>query len=68
MHLKPLTKRFPKHKATGEILRLPDGSTTKEIDRTFNGTLKDLGLDESLQGKRTIYSLRHTFIPWKLIA
>ncbi|WP_207903127.1 hypothetical protein [Rheinheimera sp. D18] len=30
--------------------------------------LKDLGLDNSPHGKRTLYSLRHSFITWELIA
>lgn len=63
-----LTQRFPKRKATDKIFRLPDGSETKEIGRTFNNALKELGLDESPQGKRTLYSLRHSFITWELIA
>lgn len=63
-----LTQRFPKRKATDLIFRLPDGSETKEIGRTFNNALKELGLDESPQGKRTLYSLRHSFITWELIA
>ena len=63
-----MTKRFPKRKATDKIFRLPDGSTTKEIGRTFNAALKGLGLDDSPQGERTLYSLRHSFITWELIA
>ena len=63
-----LTQRFPKRKATDNIFRLADGSETNEIGRTFNNALKELGLDESPQGKRTLYSLRHSFITWELIA
>jgi integrase len=63
-----LTQRFPKRKATDKIFRLADGSETNEIGRTFNNALKELGLDESPQGKRTLYSLRHSFITWELIA
>ena len=63
-----LTERFPNRKASDLIFRLPDGSTTHEIGRTFNAALKDIALDESPQGKRTLYSLRHSFITWELIA
>lgn len=63
-----LTQRFPKRKATDKIFLLPNGAETNEIGRTFNNALKELGLDESPQGKRTLYSLRHSFITWELIA
>lgn len=63
-----LTERFPNRKAADYIFRLPDGSETKEIGRTFNAALKKIGLDNSPHGKRTLYSLRHSFITWELIA
>ncbi|TKL80706.1 site-specific integrase, partial [Enterococcus faecium] len=50
------------------IFRLPDGSTTNEISRTFHAALKEIELDQSPHGKRTLYSLRHSFITWELIA
>lgn len=40
----------------------------REIGRTFNAALKDIGLDESPYGKRTLYSLRHSFITWELVS
>ncbi|MDP4536333.1 site-specific integrase [Alkalimonas collagenimarina] len=63
-----LTERFPNRKATDLIFRLPDGSKTNEISRTFNNALKEIGFDDSPHGKRTLYSLRHSFITWELIA
>ncbi|QBL08420.1 site-specific integrase [Rheinheimera sp. D18] len=63
-----LTERFPNRKPQDAIFCLPDGSVTNEIGRTFNNALKDLGLDKSPYGKRTLYSLRHSFITWELIA
>lgn len=42
--------------------------TPREIGRTFNAALKDIGLDESPYGKRTLYSLRHSFITWELVS
>lgn len=63
-----MSKRFPKRQAKDLLFRLDDGSTTKELGRTFNNVLKELKLDESPHGKRTLYSLRHSFITWELIA
>ncbi|EHR40302.1 tyrosine-type recombinase/integrase [Alishewanella jeotgali] len=63
-----MTERFPNRQAKDLLFRLPDGSETKEISRTFNAALKELGLDESPHGKRTLYSLRHSFITWELVA
>lgn len=63
-----MTERFPNRKAKDLLFRLPDGSETKEIGRTFNSALKEIGLDESPHGKRTLYSLRHSFITWELVA
>jgi len=42
-----MTERFPNRQAKDLLFRLPDGSETKEISRTFNTALKELGLDES---------------------
>jgi integrase len=63
-----MTERFPNRQAKDLIFRLPDGSTTNEISRTFNAALKEIELDQSPHGKRTLYSLRHSFITWELIA
>ncbi|WP_240219800.1 site-specific integrase [Rheinheimera hassiensis] len=63
-----MTERFPHRKATDLIFRLPGGSSTNEIGRTFNAAIKEIGLDNSPHGKRTLYSLRHSFITWELIA
>lgn len=63
-----MTERFPNRQAKDLIFRLPDGSTTNEIGRTFNTALKEIGLDDSPHGKRTLYSLRHSFITWELVA
>jgi len=63
-----MAERFPNRQAKDLIFRLPDGSTTNEISRTFNAALKEIELDQSPHGKRTLYSLRHSFITWELIA
>ena len=33
-----------------------------------NAALKDIGLDKSPYGKRTLYSLQHSFITWELVS
>lgn len=50
------------------VFRLQDGATTKELGRNFSALLKHLKLDKSAGGKRTLYSLRHTYITQRLIA
>lgn len=49
------------------VFRLPDGSTTDTIGRNFTVLLKRLGLDKGSGGKRTLYSLRHTYITHLLL-
>ena len=58
----------PNRKASDLLFRLPDGSTTKELGRTFTKLLNESGLKESPSGVRTLYSLRHTYITWELMS
>jgi integrase len=44
------------------VFRLPDGSTTDTLGRNFTQLLRRLKLDQGSGGKRTLYSLRHTYI------
>ena len=44
------------------IFVLPKGRQTKELSRNFTLRLNELGLHDSKQGKRSLYSLRHTYI------
>lgn len=55
-------------KATDLIFRLPGGETTKEIGPAFARLLRESELKDSPAGTRTMYSLRHTYITWELIA
>jgi integrase len=55
-------------KATDLIFRLPDGATTKEIGPAFARLLKESEMKDSSAGTRTMYSLRHTYITWELMA
>ena len=49
------------------IFRLPNGETTDQLGRNFTTLLKRLGLEKGPGGKRTLYSLRHTYITMKLL-
>ncbi|WP_215396938.1 tyrosine-type recombinase/integrase [Rheinheimera oceanensis] len=63
-----LTQMFPNRKATDLLFRLPDGSTTNEISRHFKQALQISDLEQASQGIRTLYSLRHSYITWELVA
>lgn len=49
------------------VFRLPDGNTTDTMGRNFTTLLRRLGLDNGSGGKRTLYSLRHTYITHLLL-
>jgi integrase len=49
------------------VFRLPDGDTTDQLGRNFTVLLKRLKLDQGAGGKRTLYSLRHTYITHMLL-
>lgn len=49
------------------VFRLPDGTTTDTMGRNFTVLLRRLGLDKGSGGKRTLYSLRHTYITHLLL-
>jgi integrase len=49
------------------IFRLPNGDTTEQLGRNFTVLLKKLGLEVGPGGKRTLYSLRHTYITMQLL-
>jgi integrase len=49
------------------LFRLPDGSTTDQLGRNFTALLKRLKLEKGPGGKRTMYSLRHTYITMQLM-
>ncbi|MEM7421088.1 MAG: site-specific integrase [Pseudomonadota bacterium] len=63
-----LTRDFPDRKPSDLIFRLKNGKTTKELGRTFTAVLDELGIKESHHGTRTLYSLRHSYITWELMA
>jgi integrase len=49
------------------VFRLPNGKTTQQLGRNFTMLLKRLKLENGPGGKRTLYSLRHTYITMKLL-
>lgn len=63
-----MTTFRPNRKPNDLVFTLPNGKTTKEISRTFSQVLDECDLRDSSHGKRTLYSLRHTYITWELIA
>ena len=49
------------------VFRLPNGETTDQLGRNFTMLLRKLKLENGPGGKRTLYSLRHTYITMKLL-
>ncbi|GGA67237.1 site-specific recombinase phage integrase family protein [Neiella marina] len=68
MTVRHMVNRFPNRKASDKLFTLPDGSTTSRIGRSFAEAVKKAGLEKSPSGNRTLYSLRHSYITWELIA
>ncbi|WP_299948571.1 site-specific integrase [uncultured Microbulbifer sp.] len=62
-----LRERFPNRKPKDLLFQLEDGTTTSETSRAFDKLLIENELKESPGGKRTLYSLRHTYITWQLM-
>ncbi len=65
--LTALRHLFPHRKPKDKLFRLEDGSTTNQLGNTFNEALKTTGLKNSQDGVRTLYSLRHTYMTWKIL-
>lgn len=63
-----LTARFPNRTGAQKVFTLADGSSTKEMSRHFDAALQQVGLKHSQQGERSLYSLRHSYITWELMA
>jgi integrase len=66
--LQRLSHRFPNRHKDDRLFRLPDGSSIKEMPRHFDKALELTQLKNSQQGERSLYSLRHSYITWELIA
>ncbi len=63
-----LTRRFPHRTGDDKIFVLPCGKQVKELPRHFDKALDETGLKESKHGQRSLYSLRHSYITWELMA
>jgi integrase len=66
--IQTLRERFPNRKPTDKLFCLLDGNQTKALTKTFDRALIKANLKESPHGLRTLYSLRHTYITWQLLA
>jgi len=60
--------RFEENKDDDLFFRLPNGEVTKELGKNFTALLKRLGLNKTDDGKRSLYSLRHTYITLQILA
>lgn len=63
-----LTRRFPHRTGDDKIFVLPCGKQVKELPRHFDKALDETCLKESKHGRRSLYSLRHSYITWELMA
>lgn len=61
-----LQEIFPDRKPSDKVFRLADGTESTQIGKVFSQLLKAAGLEYSSEGKRTLYSLRHSYITWGL--
>lgn len=61
-----LRDTFPDRKPSDKIFLLSDGSETKQLGKTFTKLLKKTNMETSSEGKRTLYSLRHSYITSQL--
>lgn len=57
---------FPDRKPTDKVFRLGDGSESTQIGKVFSQLLRYANLEQCSEGKRTLYSLRHSYITWGL--
>jgi hypothetical protein len=62
-----MSKRFEEVKDGDLVFRMWDGKASTQLGRNFTVLLKRLGLEETANGKRSLYSLRHTYITLKLL-
>lgn len=63
-----LRERFPLRTPNQRIFLLANGEATPQLGKAFEKALQSSGLKDSPRGPRTLYSLRHTYITWQLLA
>jgi integrase len=61
-----LRDRFPNRRPEDRVFVLADGTSTKQLGKSFTQLLKSSGMETSSEGKRSLYSLRHSYITWQL--
>ena len=66
--IKRLRERFPTRLPSQKLFRLANGETTPQLGKAFEKVLQSNNLKDSPRGPRTLYSLRHTYITWQLLA
>lgn len=63
-----LRERFPLRTPNQKLFLLANGESTPQLGKAFEKALQSSGLKDSPRGPRTLYSLRHTYITWQLLA
>jgi integrase len=63
-----LRDRFPLRIPNQKLFLLANGDPTPQLGKAFEKALKSSNLKDSPRGPRTLYSLRHTYITWQLLA
>jgi len=63
-----LRERFPLRIPNQKLFLLANGDSTPQLGKAFEKALQSAKLKGSPRGPRTLYSLRHTYITWQLLA
>jgi len=63
-----LRDRFPLRTPNQKLFLLKNGEATPQLGKAFEKALQSSKLKDSPRGPRTLYSLRHTYITWQLLA
>lgn len=63
-----LRERFPLRIPNQKLFLLANGDSTPQLGKAFEKALQSAKLKDSPRGPRTLYSLRHTYITWQLLA
>lgn len=63
-----LRERFPLRVPSQKLFLLTSGEPTPQLGKAFEKALQKSGMKVSPRGSRTLYSLRHTYITWQLLA
>ena len=64
--LDDLRERFPNRKPQDKVFVLANGDETLQLSNNFKMALEKCGLKDSPDGPRSLYSIRHSYITWRL--